>query len=292
MTSTEDRIAALLDRWLESLDLHRTYVQLDDGAYWQAREWVPHERPTAWVIELAREKTLELKRLYEARGSLDGEQVAAAIELSVLLANLVGSQNLERFVPLIAPEPADTDPAGARQQADPGAAGDESSEAPSDTRRMRIAVVPAPHAKAEASDAAERGPATRAPEDAEPGSADDNGDRAGSTGDAARRAATPRSGTAHHAHARTAGRVVSRKNASGGSTPAATARPSAGRASSRSENMVIADAVRLLKWGRAWHELAEAIARMSGRPALPEVRAILRDRRTEIETQADSAEPD
>jgi hypothetical protein len=46
---------------------------------------------------------------------------------------------------------------------------------------------------------------------------------------------------------------------------------------------VVADAVRLVKWGRAWHELAEAIARIADRPGVVEVRKILRSHKAEIE---------
>jgi hypothetical protein len=47
--------------------------------------------------------------------------------------------------------------------------------------------------------------------------------------------------------------------------------------------LVITDAVRLRGWGKAWHELAEAIARMAGRPSIAEVRKILRSHKAEIE---------
>jgi len=49
---------------------------------------------------------------------------------------------------------------------------------------------------------------------------------------------------------------------------------------------VIADAARLVQWGRKWYELAELIARMAGRPALPEVRRIIKDNKTAIEKKA------
>jgi len=49
---------------------------------------------------------------------------------------------------------------------------------------------------------------------------------------------------------------------------------------------VVADAVRLIKWGREWHELAEAIARIAGRPSVVEVRKVLRTHKQEIERTA------
>ena len=50
--------------------------------------------------------------------------------------------------------------------------------------------------------------------------------------------------------------------------------------------IVIADAVRLRKWGREWHELAESISRMAGRPNLTEVRRILRMHKVDIDEDA------
>ena len=47
--------------------------------------------------------------------------------------------------------------------------------------------------------------------------------------------------------------------------------------------MVIADAVRLLGWGRQWHEIAEMIARLAERPAPSEIRRILRTYREHID---------
>jgi hypothetical protein len=49
---------------------------------------------------------------------------------------------------------------------------------------------------------------------------------------------------------------------------------------------VIADAVRMLNWGREWPQLAGLIARLAGRPAENEVWEILRRHRAAIEAQA------
>ena len=51
------------------------------------------------------------------------------------------------------------------------------------------------------------------------------------------------------------------------------------------EELVVSDAIRLLKWGKQWHELAELIARMAERPALAEVRRILRSNKQWIEAE-------
>jgi len=51
------------------------------------------------------------------------------------------------------------------------------------------------------------------------------------------------------------------------------------------------DAIRLINWGRSWHELPEAVARLADRPKAADVRRILRTHRAEIEQRAkDEAE--
>ena len=49
---------------------------------------------------------------------------------------------------------------------------------------------------------------------------------------------------------------------------------------------VIADAARLVQWGRKWYELPELIARMADRPSLPEVRRILKENKSAIDEKA------
>jgi hypothetical protein len=65
----------------------------------------------------------------------------------------------------------------------------------------------------------------------------------------------------------------------------AAAQPANGR---QHDDVVIADAVRLLKWGRQWHEIAELIARMAERPSIAEVRKILRSHKPSIEQQLEA----
>jgi len=50
---------------------------------------------------------------------------------------------------------------------------------------------------------------------------------------------------------------------------------------------VVADAVRLMAWGKAWHELPEAIERMADRPNATAVRKILKLKRQDIERLAE-----
>ena len=63
----------------------------------------------------------------------------------------------------------------------------------------------------------------------------------------------------------------------------ATIKPKRSAAITQPEHVVIADAVRLLGWGRQWHELAEMIARLAERPAPSEIRRILRTYREHID---------
>jgi len=50
--------------------------------------------------------------------------------------------------------------------------------------------------------------------------------------------------------------------------------------------LVIADAVRLVQWGRKWYELAEVIAKMADRPHVTDVRRILKDNKAVIDKKA------
>ena len=61
MTPADRRITELIDKWLASIDLHLKYVELSDAAYARAQAWPKHDRPTRWVLEVARQKILELK---------------------------------------------------------------------------------------------------------------------------------------------------------------------------------------------------------------------------------------
>jgi len=57
-------------------------------------------------------------------------------------------------------------------------------------------------------------------------------------------------------------------------------------ASEAARDQVIADAARLVQWGRKWFELPELIARMADRPSLPDVRRILKENKVAIEKKA------
>jgi len=69
--------------------------------------------------------------------------------------------------------------------------------------------------------------------------------------------------------------------------PAAPRQKSAGKTpkplNDTTVTAVVKDAARLLSWGRDWHELPEAIARIAGRPGAQQVRQILRSSKSAIE---------
>ncbi len=64
------------------------------------------------------------------------------------------------------------------------------------------------------------------------------------------------------------------------------AQPDRGGPSEAARDQVIADAARLVQWGRKWFELPELIARMADRPSLPDVRRLLKENKAAIEKKA------
>jgi hypothetical protein len=103
MTPADRRIAELIDKWLVSIDLHLKYAELSDAAYARVQPWPKHDRPTRWVLEVARQKILELKAQCETRQAMGDSRFAEALELMAFLANLVGIQHIQRFIPLADP---------------------------------------------------------------------------------------------------------------------------------------------------------------------------------------------
>ena len=109
MTPADRRITELIDKWLTSIELHLQYVELSDAAYARVQAWPKHDRPTRWVLEVARQKLLELKGHCETRQAMGDGRFSESLELMVFLANLIGVQHIERFVPLA--DPSYTPPA-------------------------------------------------------------------------------------------------------------------------------------------------------------------------------------
>ncbi len=272
------QIESLLERWQTSLDLHARYAALDDERYWHVQPWPRHERPQRWIIQLARKRILALKRLVTQRQTEGDRAFIEGIEIMGFLATLVGLTSVERFIPLATHETERRDVLTARPDAP-------AARAAADTSRSR----PPPAAR-------EREGTSRTAENrkaAEPSSR---------TGEHKRTAETtrqmpvlPNSRVYRMLAAQRAG-VPLKTPAPAPTAPAgkrrdpgrpATIRPKKAPSTvTQMEHVVIADAVRLLGWGRQWHELAEMISRLAERPAPSEIRRILRTYRDQIDAVA------
>src|SRR5918994_701963 len=104
MTPADDRVLQLLQKWQKSLDLHARYADLPDDQYWLVQPWPNHQRPTKWVVDLARQRLADLQTIVKTRLAAADPSLSEALELMSFLTNLVGSQNVERFVPITEPE--------------------------------------------------------------------------------------------------------------------------------------------------------------------------------------------
>lgn len=209
MTPADERIVQLLAKWQKSLELHTRYTRLSDDQYWLVQPWPQHQRPTPWIVDLASQRLADLQRIVQARIAAGDPSLSEALELMSFLANLVGSQHVQRYIPMAEPEQQRPIESLVIQDEAPSAA-------PPDRPPPR---AEAPTQAAAASVAAAEG----APPPEEP--VDEEED-------------------------------------------------------------IIRDAVRLLGWGREWHELPNAISRMAGRPKVTRIRQVLKTRRSEIEERA------
>lgn len=235
-TPADQRLLELLDKWLKSLELHARYCSLDDDSYWKIQPWVEHQRPSRWIIDLAVQKTMALRNEVQERVKAGDSRYSDSMELMIFLANLVGSEHIERFIPL-------ADAQGERAPVPKIAADDAaraSSNSATSTREMPQFV------------ASKRTP--------------------------------PPEGSPQVAR-------TERKNAkAAGKQPA----PPAARRDELSDvarEQVVADAARLVQWGRKWYELPELIARMAGRPSLHVVRRILKENKSSIDAKAAGGAP-
>lgn len=385
MTSA-DRLNQVLDKWLTSLELHTQYAQLSDLAYSCVQPWPKHDRPTRWVVQIAREKLLQLKQHCDTRRAAGDEQFAESLELMLTLANLVGLQHIQRFIPLADParanpipreQPANTpDFAALVRAADEGAESEPTRELPqleASAKRIKPAAArparpaiqrglnaPAMHAGSGARPAASKlslassradvtnthGHAPTAAADAvnavaPAAQATTRPIAAGVLRQSTTAAATPIQTVDGNAAAdasrlraaanigtkppaakppRSAGLSMARVKPSidPATTPAdtgntlsdtqemprplrsplppgrnparhaaaATAPAAEAQALTPAEQIVITDAIRLIKWGRPWHELAELVSRIADRPGITQVRRILRTHRADIEARA------
>lgn len=202
MTPADERVLQLLQKWQKSLDLHARYADLPDDQYWLVQPWPNHQRPTKWVIDLARQRLADLQTIVKSRLAAADPSLSEALELMSFLTNLVGSQHVERFVPIAEPERERQ-----LEKSKPARAGNSTSTV------LKPGAMKVPRA--------------------------------------------------------------------GGGKPRAQKLPKS--VDDSTITAVVKDAERLLAWGRNWHELPEAIARIAGRPSAQQVRQILRGSRQAIE---------
>jgi outer membrane biosynthesis protein TonB len=266
MTPADRRITELIDKWLASIDLHLKYVELSDAAYARVQAWPKHDRPTRWVLEVARQKILELKAQCETRQAMGDGKFSEALELMAFLANLVGIQHIQRFVPLA--DPSRTEPVVSSTTATvelvqpPRTAPAQKPRNPGDdtTREMpRIKATAPPPRPAPTPARAAPAPARTAPAPAPTPSPAKRTDGA---------------------------RAPVRPAAAAPPRPAAAAAAKSTSVSADLRGKIIADAIRLLKWGKSWHELPELIERIAERPSATEIRKVLRANRADIEAKA------
>ncbi len=257
MTPADKRIADLLDRWLTSIELHLKYAKLDDASYRNIQSWPEHERPTRWILEVAQQKVLQLKSLAHLHAVQQDSSFAEALELMCFLANLVGAQNIQRFVPLADPD---------RQNTANETTNSTIAEATLQTTESAMhAAAPTPKSPDKNDDSTREIPQSRTTADAT-----DSTRQMPQLQIPSKRDASPRS---HN------------------NTKRSTAKTAGSKATLPAEvgvsihQVVIADAIRLLKWGREWHELPDLIARMAERPGASEVRRIIKTQRSTIEQQ-------
>jgi hypothetical protein len=244
-TSADQRMLELLGRWLESLELHTKYSSLDDDSYWKVQPWSEHQRPTRWIIDLARQKTLALRAQVEQRAKTGDTQFSDALELMAFLANLVGAEHIERYIPMadarnerdLTSKTAEVAAANTSQQ--PTVSVTATREMPKflGTKRVPPPAGTVQVARNERKSAAAVKPAVKTP-------------------------VKP--------------------------PPKKPAPPERAGPSEAAKEQVIADAARLVQWGRKWFELPELIARMADRPSLPDVRRILKEHKAAIEKKVGS----
>jgi hypothetical protein len=254
-TPADQRLLELLDKWLKSLELHIRYSSLDRESYWRVQPWPEHQRPSRWIVDLAVQKAVALKSQVQERIKAGDARFSDALELMTFLANLIGSEHIERFIPLAEPQ----NERDLKNRAPPSAA--PAPDSGTGTREMpefASGQKPEPQATSTSASATREMPEF-----------------------AGKRRAPPAVSTQQ---------VTRTERRAGNAKPAARTAPKQpakiAAADSAIRDTVIADAARLVQWGRKWYELAELIARMADRPPLPEVRRILKDNKTVIEKKA------
>jgi hypothetical protein len=270
-TPADQRLLELLDKWQKSLELHAKYSSLDDDSYWRIQPWVEHQRPSRWIIDVAMQKTLALRSQVEERMKMGDARYSDSLELMIFLANLVGSEHIERFIPV-----ADA------QNERPLTAAPPVSQAPAPGSGTTTTVAVAAVATGTGATATREMPQFIATKRTPPPSGTAQVART------ERKPAAPAKTAARHP-----GRQPARLGAAKPSPPVKAGARGAARAPSGAlegpaevaREQVIADAARLVQWGRKWYELPELIARMADRPPLPEVRRILKENKSAIDAK-------
>jgi hypothetical protein len=281
-TPADQRLLELLEKWLKSLELHAKYSSLDDDSYWKIQPWVEHQRPSRWIIDLAMQKTVALRAHVQERVKTDDTKYSDSLELMIFLANLVGSEHIERFIPLAEPE---NERALTHEPLDDAAPPADSvtgtREMPKFSAAKRGSADEAVRPPAVSATATREMPKFLAPKRTPPPT---------STAQVARterKAPVPPKMPVKPAikppvrPARPTGKAASK------TTAAATSERDGPSDDARAQ--VIADAARLVQWGRKWYELPELIARMADRPSLPDVRRILKENKSAIDSKAGGA---
>jgi hypothetical protein len=256
-TPADQRLLELLEKWRNSLELHARYSSLDDDSYWKIQPWVEHQRPSRWIIDLAMQKTVALRAHVEERIKMGDAKYSDSLELMIFLANLVGSEHIERFIPV-----AETANERSLTAEPPNAAAHPTADTA--TREMPAVSASATREMPKFLTAKRPPPPAGTSQIAR----------------TERKAAMPAKPAAKHPAkpARPGGKPVPKMTHS---TPAERDEPAA-----LAHAQVVADAARLMQWGRKWYELPELIARMADRPSLPEVRRILKENKSAIDAKA------
>jgi hypothetical protein len=268
------QLEALLERWQTSLDLHAKYAALDEARYWHVQPWPKHERPQRWIIQLARKRILALKRSVVQRQAEGDRAFIEGIEIMSFLATLVGLTSVERFIPLatLETERRDVLTAKPEQLAAKSAADSSRSRSPPTAR--------------------EREPTSRSAENRRVVEQREHVPHKRTAETTRQMPALPNSKVYRMLAAQRAGvplkepAAPKREARRDGTRPATVKPKKAPSTVTQTEHVVIADAVRLLGWGKQWHELAEMIARLSERPSPSEIRRILRTYRDQIDAVA------
>ena len=253
------QLEALLDRWQTSLDLHARYAALDEARYWHVQPWPRHERPQRWIIQLARKRILALKRVVEQRKAEGDRAFIEGIEIMGFLATLVGLTSVERFIPLATHETERRDVLSAKPESATRSVTAVKPGAPADTTRSRAPAVSRTGEHRRTAETTRQMPVLAQP-------------RREMKRDPGRPATIkPQAPIKPPVPARPQPAIKAKK------APATV---------TAAEHVVIADAVRLLGWGKQWHELADMIARLSERPSPSEIRRVLRTYRDQIDAVA------